>query len=210
LTLAAVIIPVKSSGMKSRLSGVLSQTQRLEFAELLLADVLSAIKKARLMDRCLVVSPDRGMLAIATQMGAGTVPEPKDSGVNSAVERGMREVGKEGDVLVVPSDLPLLRGSDVRGLLSMKSGGREVVITPSETFNGTNALLFSLSAPLPLSYDADSFWNHLRAAARLNLSVGVCTEKGVMFDVDSPRDLWKLARSRSGRASAAFAREARI
>ncbi len=204
MTSVAVLVPVKGGNVKTRLSAVLSADQRRRFARLTLGDVLASLKSAGLISSTYVISPDGGVLEMAKRLGATAVKEPKDSGVNSAVLLGMRKVRSEV-VMVVPSDLPLLRSSDISRLLELKEG-LDIVIAPSVGFTGTNALVFSRSRPLALSYDDNSFWNHLRGAARASMTAGVCCRPGVMFDVDSTEDLRALARSSGGRASAAFAR----
>ena len=202
----AVIVPVKSAGRKSRLSGVLDRHEREEFAALLLAAVLGAIRSARLLPSCYVVSSDEMVLDLASRAGANTVPEPEDAGVNSAVARGLHKA-KNRDALVIPGDLPLLRPSELKGLLAGRGEGVDVALAPSRAFDGTNALLFSPSSRLRLSYDDDSFWNHLSGAASETLTVRVCTEPGLMFDVDSEEDFRDLALSQSSRPPARYARE---
>lgn len=206
MTGAVVIVPVKSAGRKSRLSGLLGRSDRDQFARALLTDVLDVLGRTGLIRSSVIVSPDGGMLELAARAGARALPEPRDNGVNAAVALGVRSVGRASDVLVIPSDLPLLRPSELRHLLSLRSQGIKVGIAPSLAFDGTNALLFSSGHPVPLSYDDDSFWNHLSGAAREGLSVGVCTEPGLMFDVDSPEEFRALARSKSAGRSARLAR----
>ena len=203
----AVIIPVKSAARKSRLSGLLDRKEREEFARLLLEDVLGSLAGAGLLGRTYVVSPDTRMLALAARAGAVAVRERDDAGVNSAVSLGLGFTGDASSVLVIPADLPLLKPSDLLGL-EVRSQGMDVGIAPSRAFDGTNALVFAKPLRFPLSYDNDSFWNHLSGAARGGLSVGVCTERGLAFDVDSPEDFAALAGSRSKRPSAVFARRA--
>ena len=201
-----VIIPVKSSGKKSRLARVLDEEEREEFAGLLLAEVLGEVRKAGLLRSCSVVSPDKTILGTAERAGARTVPEEEAAGFDAAVARGLRGVRGHPDVLIIPADLPLLEATELLHLLEARLDGFGAVIAPSRAFDGTNAMLFSLSAPVPLSYDDDSFWNHLSGAARRGLSVRVCTEPGLTFDVDSPSDFEALALSESRRPPAEFAR----
>ena len=204
----AVLVPVKSSRVKSRLAGILSEAQRRQFANLLLTDVLEVLKGAGLLGVTHVVSSDRAMLRLAERLGAAGIPEQQDSGVNSAVTRGISAIHAPEYVLVLPSDLPLLGRSEIKEVIELKSAGVDVVIAPSSAFDGTNAFLFSPRTRFPLSYDDNSFWNHLAASARKRLSTAVCCQRGLMFDVDSPNDFQTLAQSRSDRPSAAFARRA--
>jgi len=196
---------VKSSGAKSRLSPTLSRAERQELTSLLLSGVLKALRGAGLVAATHLVSSDPEMLRLATRLGAGTVREARDEGVNAAVEAGVRALGFPPKVLVLPSDLPLLRTSDLRHIIAL-SELLQVVIAPSISFNGTNALVFPPRLGLPLSYDNDSFWNHVRASGRKALSVGIVSNPGLTFDLDSPDDLRKLAHARVSTASVAFAR----
>jgi 2-phospho-L-lactate guanylyltransferase len=202
----AVIVPVKSSRVKSRLSGILPAEQRLAFSRLLLSGVLGVLTEAGLLKSTYVVTSDRATLKLARTLGAFGVAEEGDRGVNSAVVTGVKASGSPDTVLVFPSDLPLLRPSDVTAVLTMKSTGMDVVISPSRGFDGTNALAFSPSSKLALSYDDDSFWNHLASAALNHLRTAVNTRAGLMFDVDSPDDFRVLAESKVDLPSVRFAR----
>ena len=204
----SVVIPVKSGEKKSRLSGLLGRAQRERFAGLLLADVLGALQRAGFLRSSYVVSSDASMLRLAAGLGSRTVKEPGDMGVNSAVARGVEAVRGNPTVLVFPAVLPLLRSSVLKHIAWMRRGGVEAVIAPSLAFDGTNALLFEKRAAPALSYDRDSFWSHLEGFGGEGLPVAVCTEPGVMFDVDSPEDLRLLAGSGSKRRSAEYARRA--
>jgi 2-phospho-L-lactate guanylyltransferase len=192
--------------LKSRLSGVLTEGQRREFTRLLLSDLLSVISDSHLLGRTYVVSSDADIMRLANLRGAGVVREQVDRGVNAAVAEGTEGTGSPENVLVLPSDLPLIRVSEVLGLIALKSSGFEVVLTPSKGFNGTNAMLYSTGARIALSYDDNSFWNHLSSAAHNGLTTAVSCRPGLMFDVDTPEDFRELAGSESDRPSAGFAR----
>ena len=207
MTPLAVLIPVKSAGPKSRLSRALRDDERRRFASLLLGDLLGVLRSAGLLGATYVISSDKEALGLAESMGANGVSEPRDAGVNAAVARGMSSVRSADAFLVLPADLPLATPSQIRHLISLGSAGLSVVLTPSASFNGTNALLFSPSCGLELSYDDDSFWNHVKSAGEKGISCGVSPQRGLMFDVDTPRDLLALAGSKARGASAKFARE---
>ena len=199
---------MKSARVKSRLSAVLSEEQRIEFSRILLAELFGVLKEARVLHSSKVVSSDREILDYAVKQGANAFPEDEDAGVNEAVMSVISTFRRNEAALVLPSDLALLTPSELGRLLQLKSAGLDVVLAPSRSFNGTNALLFSSGSNFPLSYDHDSFWNHLGSCGRLELSVAVCCERGLMFDVDTPDDLRSLSASRAKRRSVAFARRA--
>ena len=202
-----VLIPFKADRMKSRLSRVLDPDQRCRLAELMLADVLRVFHKAGLLPRCYVVSSDVKVLAIARRLGTRTITEPRDEGVNAAVGMGVRTLGRDRDFMVAPSDLPLLTPDEVKTALALKRGF-DCVISPSRSFDGTNLLVFSGRAAPALSYDSDSFWNHVGGAARKGLSLAVYCGEGVLSDVDTPEDLRVLSSTRRRVPSAEFARKA--
>jgi 2-phospho-L-lactate guanylyltransferase len=203
----AVIVPVKSAG-KSRLSTVLSEAERGAFARTLFRGLMKTLARAGLVGSCLVVSSDRGVLSMASEFGARPVQEPGDHGVNAAVQRGMGEADWAKEFLILPSDLPTLSGSDLAEILRLRRAGLRILISPSVAFDGTNALLFPKELPLALSYDSNSFWNHLANASRLGVPIGVCAREGIMFDVDSPDDLRRLAGSGSRSEASVLARGA--
>ena len=210
MTGLAVLIPFKATGAKSRLSPVLSTQSRRELAELMLLDVLDAFAAAGLLRRCFVVSSNGRALSLAEEAGATALEESSDRGVNSAVEWGMEKEAGAEEFMVVPSDLPLLRGSEIRDAYSFRAAGIDVVVSPSRRFDGTNLLLVSRSRPVSLSYDKNSFWNHIGAAAEAGRTLAVNSGMGFLFDVDTPADLVALASLRINRRSVAFARKALV
>lgn len=203
----AVLIPFKADRRKSRLSRVLDPNQRRRLAELMLFDVLRIFRKAGLLPRCHVVTSDKKVLALARRLGARTIVESRDEGVNAAIGMGVRTLGKDRDFMVVPSDLPLLAPDELKTALTLKRSFA-CVISPSRSFDGTNLLIFSGKAAPALSYDSDSFWNHLSGAARKGLSLAVYCGEGVLSDVDTPEDLRALSRTRKRIPSVEFAKEA--
>jgi 2-phospho-L-lactate/phosphoenolpyruvate guanylyltransferase len=201
----AILVPFKAGPAKSRLSPAMPPSQRKAFAYMTLLEVLVAVKGAGLLRRCYVVSSDDLALSLASSSGAKGIREPSDRGVNQAVAWGMSRA-KASEFMIIPSDLPTLAPEEVRRAISLKAVA-DVVLAPSRVFDGTNLLVISAARPVDLSYDEDSFWNHLRSAARKGLRLAVCTFPGFVFDVDSPEDFAELARLPINRPAASFARE---
>jgi 2-phospho-L-lactate guanylyltransferase len=207
LNRTAVLIPFKADRRKSRLARVLDTNQRSTLTELMLTDVLGVFRKAGLLPRCYVISSDEKALAIARGLGALTIAEPRDEGVNAAIGTAVRTLGRGRDFMVVPSDLPLLAPDEAKAALTLKRDF-DCVISPSRSFDGTNLLIFSEGAAPALSYDSDSFWNHISVAARMGLSLAVYCGQGFLSDVDTPEDLRALSRARKRIPSVEFAEEA--
>jgi 2-phospho-L-lactate guanylyltransferase len=202
----AVIIPFKGETPKSRLSGVLSPAERANLSYMMLEDVLNAVVEAGMISSCYVVSSDRIALALAEKVEAKTIKEEKSTGVDAAVRLGI-EFSKTGRPMIIPADIPSISASEIREALSLDSENADVVLSPSRAFDGTNLLLFSEENPVELSYDRDSFWNHLRAAARRSAKVAVYTGRGVILDIDTDEDLRTLAELEINIPSADFARK---
>ncbi len=201
----SVVIPYRAVGAKSRLAPALSEKRRAELSELMLLDVLEAFASAGLVGRCIVVSPDSRALALAQEAGAQGLRERSASGVNAAVHKAVSQERGDHGFMIVPADLPTLGAKDIRGALARHAAGL-TVISPSRGFDGTNLLMFGESGRIPLSYDRDSFWNHVASAGRLGLPLCVLSAGGFMFDVDTPADLADLAGSGARGRAAAFAK----
>jgi 2-phospho-L-lactate guanylyltransferase len=198
-------VPFKSTDPKSRLSQVLDIARRKELAEIMLRGVLGAIRSAGLRNDCYLISSGPEAHSLARRSGVTLIPEPSDRGVNAAVSTAMETLRKYESFLVVPSDLALIGRSDIRAALEL--GSRlDCVISPSKSFDGTNLLLVSRDDGFTLSYDSNSFWNHVGEAARKQLTLAIHCSRGVLFDVDSPEDLRELGRVRINTRVVRFAR----
>ena len=75
MTVWAVVPAKPLDAAKGRLAPLLAPAERRALAEALLADVLSALVGASVVDRVLVVSTDPAALALAECLGAHPVPE---------------------------------------------------------------------------------------------------------------------------------------
>ena len=193
----AVIVPVKSRNPKGRLSSVLDPAQRRQLQIAMLEDTLQTLIRARMVGHTFVVSSDAQILEFAKRFGAMSVAEPQDAGVNSAARRGLEAAASYPRRLIIPADLPLLAVEDLKIPTTLAREGAQLVISPSETFDGTNLLLLTEEeegVSLPLSYDDDSFRKHFAAANALGLRVAVYYSRGVGFDIDKPTDLHRFFR----------------
>jgi 2-phospho-L-lactate guanylyltransferase len=188
----AVIIPVKGENPKGRLSPLLSPAQRRQLQVAMLEDALQTLIKARMIRQTFVVSSDAQVLEFVHRFGASSISEKEDSGVSAAVLRGLEATASYARRLVIPADLPLLAVEDLKAAPMLAREGAQVVLSPSESFDGTNMLLLTRGVELPLHYDDDSFRKHFAGAVALGLRVAVYYSKSVGFDIDRPRDLHRF------------------
>lgn len=193
-----VIIPVKTlAGAKTRLASRLTPGERVGLARHLLAHVLSVVGGVKAVERCVVVSPDPEVLAIARVAGADCIVErdycPR-RGQNAALEQARAAIQSDrpGTILVLASDLPLLTENDIAGMVARATADRMIVIGPDRRHVGTNALLVRSSETLSFCFGDDSFQRHCQEAERCGLSVAEYYSQGIAFDLDYPADLIEL------------------
>jgi len=110
------LVPAKPLSLaKTRLGPALDDDDRIAVAYAMFADVLDALRGTAAIDRVLVVTADPRLAAHARAAGAGVVDEGAPRGLNGAVALGTAVAGEQGAqaVVVVLSDVPLVRGDDV-------------------------------------------------------------------------------------------------
>ena len=193
------IVPVKPlDRAKSRLARVLSQDARARLARAMLCDVLSALGAVQALTRVWVVSHDRILLSDADGLGASPLEEKFDMGLNRALRYATREAKERGAerVLILPSDVPLVRTRDVEQLLQIPqcatAGDRLVVVVPSRDASGTNALVRTPPAAIPPCFGRDSLRRHARESKRRGVPFRERRVTRIALDVDTPRDLLAL------------------
>ena len=194
------ITPVRMlSNGKSRLSSVLSPSQREHLSKAMLSDVLSKIQASKITKGMLVVSPDQEVIKIASDFGAHGIKEEAEYGVNAAVEKGIEYALKNraDSIVVLPADLPRLNIEDLVSLVAAVEEDPTVVMTPSNRLDGTNALLMKPPAVMNLHYDQDSFRSHVLEAIEQNVRLKTVLRNGLMSDLDDQTDLTEYLRSDS-------------
>lgn len=184
------IIPVKHLGeAKSSLGEVFGPEQRQRLVLTMLADVLNAVRQAPPVSGAVVVSPDKKVLDFARLHAAVDIAEP-GLGLNEALNLAIKHVVGRGttSVLIIPGDLPLLKGADIENLTAMATAERDVVIAPSKT-NGTNALLLRPPDLIDLRFGGESFPLHVRETIRAGVKPRIYRSPTVATDIDEPADL---------------------
>ena len=184
------IVPVKTfSRAKTRLN--LSEEKTEQICSIMLESVLSAISQSNVMEETVIVSKDEFALNMGKKFGALQVYDQEELGVNNAVMLGDRYFVKEDfDLTIVfPQDIPLIQPEDIRMLFEMKGSNRCVLVVPSRTFDGTNALLRMPVDVMETHYDEDSYKIHLNTAEKKNATSALILIPRIMLDVDDQADL---------------------
>jgi 2-phospho-L-lactate guanylyltransferase len=206
------VVPIKTlDASKGRLAPLLGPAQRRGLAAALLADVLAALAAAPVVERLLVVSPDRAALALGASLGAVPLPEtPVDEppsgeaepsgdpfserALNAALDQAAavaRDGGASG-LLALPADLPLITPADVAALAAALPPAPSVVLAATLD-GGTSALLRQPPGALPACFGPGSLRAHLRAAAEREVRARVVWRPSLALDVDAPEDLQRVA-----------------
>lgn len=199
-----VIIPAKAfERAKSRLSPPLSPQQRADFARDMLDHVLD-VAHACVGVGALVVATDCPRVAAHARArdAAALLDPPGARGrlgpiVDAAL--GVRAAAGDRRALVLMSDLPRLRITDLDALVSAMRSHAAVLAGDGQQA-GTNALGTVLPAAPTCFGFADSLVRHTRSLDDRGLRVAHICRPGLAYDLDTPED---LAGFRAVRARAA-------
>ena len=190
-----VIIPAKSPSVsKSRLKNFLSDTHREKLTSALLHHVISTVVSTSSVTECVVVSSDSALINSLSSSGVSVIKETKLSGVNAAVKLGNDYFIKKkySCTIVLPGDLPLITSDEINLIIKLGTSSNSVIISPSESLNGTNALLSNPPAIITTKFDQDSYNSHYSESKKLNLRTIILFAPRIMCDLDTPKDLINL------------------
>jgi 2-phospho-L-lactate guanylyltransferase len=188
------VLPMKTfSEAKRRLRHQLSPGERRALVEAMFSDVLVALRRAKMVERTLVVSADHIAQQIAAGYGAGVAADD-DRGHNRAAAIGVQIAVEQGAerVLLVPGDCPAVSPAELDALVGRPAVGRSVVVVPDRHGTGTNALLITPPDALAPSFGPDSRKRHLAEAEQAGLQAEVVEIASLAMDVDTPEDLETL------------------
>jgi 2-phospho-L-lactate guanylyltransferase len=184
------IVPVKRlSRAKQRLSPLLAGAERAELVRAMLHDVLTTLCATPELTGIVVVTGDPQVANLATLFGARVANDLLETGVNAAVEEGLRTLDAvSGAMLIVPADVPFATTSDLRLVISGLDR-YPVVLAPASSDGGTNALAMRKAGLIAPSFGDDSFARHQALARRGGADSGVVRSEGLGRDIDCREDL---------------------
>lgn len=178
------IVPVNApSDAKRRLATLLSAEGRAGLVVAMLEDVLEACRRARSIDRMLVVTPDPGLappdVEVLLDPGLGHA---------QAVALALALAGPDG-ALVVMADCPLIRAETLDALAA---AARPVALCLAQD-GGTNALALrpadAIEPAFGLRNGAALTVERARAAG---FEAAVIDDLRLALDVDTPEDLERV------------------
>lgn len=167
-----VFVPFDGRRPKTRLSSVLDERQRRQFARVMLDDVLDVLRRA---------GHEPTVLA-TVDIDCDSPVRVDERELSTAVNAVLDDV--DGPVGVVMADLPLATVEAIDALFARPG---DVVIAPG-LGGGTNALVVR-TPEFRVDYHGASFRDHARLARERGLDVSVVDSFRLSVDVDEPRDL---------------------
>ncbi|HII08093.1 MAG TPA: 2-phospho-L-lactate guanylyltransferase [Methanosphaera sp.] len=195
------IIPVSSfNDSKTRLSPFLSETERVELLKMMLKDIVEVIENE--VEEIVLVSKDYHVKDFAKELSINFVKEKKHENnfLNNAISDAVNEVKinyPKKDILILPSDIPLLKREHVATLKSMD---KDLIISPSKG-GGTNLLCFNEQYDFETRFGPMSYFEHLNKANQLGMSINIIESFYLSLDINTPEDLGELLLHGTGTSS---------
>jgi 2-phospho-L-lactate/phosphoenolpyruvate guanylyltransferase len=191
---ATAVVPVKRFAVaKSRLATGVEEARRPELVAAMVADVLEAIGRARLIERTIVVSQEPRAAELAAAAGADLLSDFDDTSHSAAALAGIAVAEAAGArcVALLPGDCPLL---DPRELDKMLTGVPDpyVAVIPDRHGTGTNALVLAPPSAIEPSFGEGSRARHVAAAKAAAIPYGVEELPSLGLDLDTPADIVAL------------------
>ncbi|MCH8029775.1 MAG: 2-phospho-L-lactate guanylyltransferase [Candidatus Dadabacteria bacterium] len=190
-----VIVPVKDlTKAKDRMSGFLTGAERKELVLAMLRDMLGALKRSELPERCLVVTIDERVCELSKELGFDLIIEKDQRGESASVDEASLICAEMGatSVLRIPGDIPLITPLDIDFILDRPLPQPSVIIVPSRDRFGTNAILQTPPNVIRSQFGRDSLRKHIEDAKRFEIPYSVIENPRIGLDVDEPEDLRAL------------------
>lgn len=184
-----VVVPFDATEPKTRLASVLNATEREEFAQRMLRDVLDAVAALDDVAEIRVLSTAPVDFDLDPDPDSDLAPPVRvvvdDRPLSAVVDDAIREAVDDGESLaVVMADLALATPGALERLV--RSEG-DVVLVPGRGV-GTNALVVRHPA-FRADFHGTSFLDHRRAATDVGATVETVDSFRLSTDVDEPDDL---------------------
>ncbi|MBP2030967.1 2-phospho-L-lactate guanylyltransferase [Methanohalophilus levihalophilus] len=175
------VIPYKKENAKSRLSNVMTKSQRETFVELMLKDVIGSLSEAGIT-KIDILTPhpedvDEGL-------EVSIIKDEAD--LNEALNRYLNN--QDEPVLIIMADLPLVQPKHIREIISSEE---EIVIVPGKG-GGTNILYIQRPDVFRVKYYNSSFENHCDIACQHELTLARYDSFMASTDIDEPHDIVEL------------------
>jgi 2-phospho-L-lactate guanylyltransferase len=183
-----VVIPFKPVNPKTRLSCVLSEVEREQFALAMLSDVIAAIRSAGCDP--LVLSTAPFVLPAEEEVRVEILTQ----GLNEALDTYCART--HGPLAIIMADLALANRSSI---LALMTSGSDMAIVPGRG-GGTNAVYIRSACRFRAHYYGGSFIKHRGFAEQAGMSCSIIDSFRLYTDVDEKDDLVEVLLHNDGLA----------
>jgi 2-phospho-L-lactate guanylyltransferase len=200
----AVVVPVKRLAVAKTRLGVADDV-RIDLALAMAVDTVTAAQACAVVERVVIVTDEIDAAVAVRRLGALTVADAPDAGLNPALSHGAGEAlrGHEGlGIAALSSDLPALRPAALERVLSAAARHSTAVVADAGGA-GTTVLTARRAADFAPHFGPESLRAHVGAGARNLTDIA---EAAVRRDVDTVDDLRAAARLGLGDATSAVLR----
>lgn len=184
----SVVVPAKRLAVaKTRLRPLTDRAERPDVAHdalvlALLADTVSAALACPVVDEVVVVTDEPAAAERVRRLGARTVGDEPDGGLNSALGHGAAAASREA-VAALSSDLPALRPAELT--TALRAAGAAPCCFVADVHGTGTTLLTAAGTPLRPRFGAGSALAH-----RADGAVALTGDwPGLLRDVDTAEDL---------------------
>ena len=187
------VIPFKKSNAKSRLSPLLTDKEREEFAMAMLSDVAGTLVRSGCFEVVDILST-----SVIDFEGANIVLA--NSGLNEALNEYLKKMSSHSmdePVLIIMADIPLVSIKNITDITASRS---DVVIAPGR-MGGTNAIFIRDPSRFHVDYYGASFFKHRDIARNNGLTVEVFDSFNLSTDIDEVADIAEVLIHGTGRAA---------
>ena len=183
------VIPMKElADSKRRLAQYMTVEQRGDIVIGMLRRVIVAIQGAT-TGPVWVVGGDWRVRNLARNFEALWM-EDFARNLNDTLSKAFELVFQRGhSALYVAGDLPFLKASDILSMVKSSRQGNNITLAPARRDGGTNSILVPHGLPFQPQLGRRSFSRHISQAAKLGISVAICSSPGLGFDLDTGDDL---------------------
>lgn len=184
------LIPVKDFRLaKSRLRGVLQADECSALASNMARDVVAALAESASVHGVTLLGGAPEIEGLARELGCAYLEEYDDAGLSANLNMAARQLSAEDvdTLVVIPSDLPLLRPQDIDALLARIETG--LCVCAANRDGGTNALVISPPDAIQFHYGMHSAQRHVEAGQAAGLLSKKIDEPAFAVDIDTPDDL---------------------
>lgn len=190
------VVPVKEAAeAKTRLAQHLAPAARIALARAMVEDVLGALAGATGLAGIAVVTLDPHVIELARRFGAHVFSAGARDGHTGAVATAVQRLSQRlcGSMLTVPGDIPAVTVEEITRVLRAHRRAPSFTICPAHDRRGSNAVMLSSPAIVPLAFGNDSFLPHLAAARARGIEPTIVDDvPGIARDIDTAEDIEAL------------------